>query len=105
MSDLNPFKEPPVLVRHHLRLHPRSDNWRYYQGTHMTADRTFVRVPLTLEQMEILHAHGNFHIRVGPDGQPYYPILEALFYECRKVQRPDETIADVLVRALQVGAQ
>lgn len=71
----------------------------------MVEDPTFVKIPLTLEQMEILHAHGNLHIRVGPDGQPYYPILEALFYECRKVQRPGETIADVLVRALQAGAQ
>jgi hypothetical protein len=70
----------------------------------MTTDRTFVRVPLTLEQMEILHAHGNFHIRVGPDNRPYYPILLELFHECRKQQRPGETIADVLIRALQAGA-
>lgn len=35
----------------------------------------------------------------------YSPERFALFYECRKVQRLGETIADVLIRALQAGAQ
>lgn len=70
----------------------------------MPEEHKFVKIPLTFEQMEIFHAHGCRHFR-EERGVVYYPILEEMFHECVKQQRPDETIGDVIVRALQAGAQ
>jgi hypothetical protein len=70
----------------------------------MPEGHKFVKIPLTFEQMEILHAHGCRHFR-EERGVVYYPILEQMFHECVKQQRPGETIGDVIVRALQAGAQ